>query len=164
MKIEYGESGRGKPPYLKPSICSKCGGICCTNMPGVCLPSDFKEPLLRSLAEAFRSGKYAIDWWEGDPRKNGGGLRKTYFVRPATRNSRGLFDSSWGGECVLLTPSGCSLAPRERPSGCRLLEPKTNGECYSHLGGMTDNDKRIAAVRWMKYQNIILGAVKAANR
>lgn len=158
------ESGRGKPPYLKPSICSRCGGICCTRMPGVCLPSDFKKPLQWSLSEAFRSGKYAIDWWEGDPRKNGSGLRKAYFIRPATRNSRGLFDSTGEGECVLLTSSGCSLAPMERPSGCRLLEPKTNGECYSHLGGMTDDDKRIAAMRWMKYQDIILGAVKAANR
>lgn len=119
---------------------------------------------MRYLAEAFRSGKYAIDWREGDPRKNGGGLRKTYFIRPATKNSRELFDSIWGGECVLLTPSGCSLAPAERPSGCRLLEPKANGECYSHMGGMTDDDKRIAAVRWMKYQNIILEAAKAARR
>jgi len=133
-------------------------------MPGVCLPSDFKKPLRRSLSEALRSGKYSIDWWEGDPRKHGGGLSKIYFVRPATKNSRELFDLTWGGECVLLTPSGCSLAPDERPSGCRLLEPKRNGECYSHLGGLLDDDKRIAAVRWRKYQDMILMAANELHR
>ena len=145
-----------KENYLNVKICKECGGACCKRMPGSAYPEDFKEPLLESLVEAFKSGNWAIDWWEGDP-TNKNSLEKAYYVRPRTKGNNNLFDPSWGGECIFLNERGCTLEPEERPQSCRLLEPKLGGEdCIHHNG----TGKRGAAIAWLPFTKVVLGVAE----
>lgn len=134
------------------SLCSKCGGKCCKSLPGAAYPEDFemdKGP--EKLQAAIQSGKWAIDWWEGDP---GDGLEETaYYVRPATKDNIGkIYDASWGGECVFLTPDGCMMEIKGRPRECRELEPKKGkAKCISHNG----TSKRDSALAWRKHFGIL---------
>ena len=144
-----------KKNYLNSKICKECGGACCKRMPGACFPEDFEKPLLENLMEAFESGNWSIDWWEGDPRDNKDNLEKAYYIRPRIKGISKLFDPTWGGECIFLRKKGCALSPEERPTTCRMLEPKPEGKsCISHDGA----EKRGAALAWLPFTNIILEA------
>ena len=143
-----------KKNYLNVALCKECGGKCCKRMPGIAFPVDFKKPLSKSLLKAFRSGKWAIDWYEGDP-TNDDKLCQVYFVRPKIKGTKELFDPAWSGECIFLTEDGCVLEPSERPKGCRLLEPIALDHCILHAG-----KKKDAAIAWLPYQDTILKAAK----
>jgi len=143
-----------KTKYINNELCTRCGGKCCKRLPGITLPEDWgKESAIiqKQLIKAFKSKKYAIDWWEDD--------KPLYFVRPATKGINKLYDPSWGGECIFLTPSGCELKPEKRPSGCINLEPQIDGNgCINH-----GPDKFVFAKAWKPYKNIIHIAAKSAN-
>ena len=130
--------------YVNYELCKKCGGKCCQELPGCCLPEDFDNDENKVKA-ALKSGNYAIDWWEGD--------EPLYFVRPATKLGKEkecLFDPSWGGECIFFTQDiGCALPYEQRPSGCRLLEPVESGKCISHGAGKWE-----AALAWKGYHEM----------
>lgn len=106
-------------------ICESCGGKCCKNIPGCCYPEDF-DFNIELVKKALSSGKYAVDWWEGESDE--------YFVRPATKGKEWItFDPSWGGECTFLMEEGCSLSAKDRPKECRNLEPvEGDGDCVHH--------------------------------
>lgn len=125
-------------------ICAGCGA-CCRRMPGAAFPEDF--PTMESVKEAIDSGRWAVDWWEGDPREGHRELDKGLFIRPATKGSEGLRrDPSWGGECTFLTEQGCELTVNRRPRECRMLAPNPTGPCR----GDTESDKQAAAVAWIE--------------
>ena len=147
-----------KKNYLNVSVCRECGGTCCKHMPGIAHPVDFKAPLEKSLIKAFQSGYWAIDWYEGDPRKGKYTLSKVYFIRPKVKGVEELFDPTWGGECIFLAYNGCTLNPLERPRGCRLLEPVSVNECTLHGG-----DKAACVRPWIPYRKIILRAARAVG-
>lgn len=144
-----------KKNYLNVALCKECGGKCCKKMPGIAYPEDFKKPLKKSLIEAFESGKWAIDWYEGDP-TNDDKLVLVYYVRPRIKGVKELFDPSWGGECVFLTEAGCTLKPTTRPMTCRMLEPITLTKCVFHAA----KNKKECAIAWLPYQDTILKAAK----
>ena len=136
--------------YENKSICAKCGGKCCKAIPGCEFPKDLGMPDETILREKLASRKYDIDWWDGDT-EPGGFLDRVLYLRPATKEAEGkIFDASGGGECILLGPSGCSLAAKDRPRNCRELEPISNGNCKVH-----DGSKKAAAHAWRPYQEII---------
>jgi len=148
---------REKTNYLNPNLCKECGGECCKQMPGIYSPEDFgttEETIEKNLTKALETKLLSIDWWEGDPRENICSidkLRKAYFIRPATKdNKRGLFDPSWGGECVFLTENGCTLQSKDRPYECRMLEPKENECCILH-----GKDKRKLSIVWIPFNEMI---------
>jgi len=137
--------------FEKPELCAECGGRCCKRLPGLNLPEDFgstKEEIAANLAVALESRKYAVDWWAGD--LEGTEHSDVYFIRPATKGAERIYDPSWGGECVFLAPTGCSLPPEKRPSGCKLLEPFADEECKVHGASKKD-----AARAWVPYQDLI---------
>lgn len=144
--------------YTDAKLCAECGGKCCKRMPGSAHPDDFGQPLKENLIAAFRSGNWAVDWWEGDPRPGMYELPRGLFVRPAIKGVYRLMDPSWGGECTFLTNTGCSLPYDKRPAICRLLEPSKT-ECISHWG-----PKDIVALTWLPFTDIILEAVDEAGR
>lgn len=146
--------------YLKPDVCAECGGECCKNLPGAAMPEDFPGDLFTELVKAFKTGKWAVDWWEGDPREDKMELSKAYFIRPATTDSKFIYDPAWSpARCVFLADAGCELEPEKRPTGCRLLEPKhPHGHCEAH--GAT---KQQAAIAWLPYTEIIEAAVSEAE-
>lgn len=147
--------------YLNAELCRECGGACCKFLPGECSPEDFGNPLLENLIKAFESGKWAIDWWEGDPRNNKDKLDRAYYIRPRIKGVNKLFDPSWGGECMFLGEKECRLKPEKRPISCRLLEPQPKGiSCIHHNG----TGKRGAAIAWLPFTDIILEAAEAIKK
>ena len=129
--------------YQNKDICTKCGGRCCKYLPGGVSPADLTEVTKESLLRLLQTGKYAIDWWEGD--------YPEYFIRPAIKNCSSIFDPAWGGECVFLTDIGCELPPKERPYQCRMLEPVSEGKrCVKHGG-----DKETVKNMWKPYNGLI---------
>jgi len=149
-----------------PTICGPCGGGCCKAYPGITSPTDFgapnREVMLHRLTEAFRSGKWAIDWWEGDPRPEGervgGYLSKAYFVRPHVRGEEGwLRDATYGGRCTFHTDSGCTLEHNQRPTQCRTLVPAKDGMCKQSV------DKHELTLAWLPYTDIILQAERLSE-
>jgi len=143
--------------YLNVKVCKECGGKCCKHMPGIAHPSEFGKPLEKKLIEAFNSGHWAIDWYEGDPTGKDK-LYKVYFIRPKIKGVKELFDPTWGGECIFLAYDGCTLKPLERPKGCRLLEPVSLEHCISHM-----KDKAMSARPWIPHQKVILSAARAVG-
>lgn len=150
--------------YVQPDVCGPCGGACCKQMPGAAMPEDFGAPdrrrMEQMLTDRLASGRWAIDWWEGDPRPGKNDLDRGYFVRPATAARRGrIFDPSWGGACTFHGPSGCEIFA-DRPSGCRGLRPASD-----YPGGCTvmHSDKVDAAIAWIPYHRILKRAAKRAS-
>jgi Fe-S-cluster containining protein len=137
--------------YLNPDLCAACGGSCCKQMPGSVHPADVTRDQVRAM---LASGRYAVDWWDGDPRSSadipdGQELAQAYFLRPATQGQEGCkYDPSWGGPCTFLAEDGCTLVPSARPYQCRLLEPRPKRKCIEHSAG-----KSGIAVAWIPYQD-----------
>lgn len=161
--------------FQAPEICAACGGACCRRAPGIAHPEDFGAPdradLRRRVEAALASGRWAVDWWEGDPRPapHRRRLPRALFVRPARAGFEGsIFDPAWvGSACTFLGEDGCALAHDDRPHECRSLEPvavaamvrTVAAECRGH--GL---DKRALAEAWIPYLREIRSAARAAAR
>jgi hypothetical protein len=139
--------------YENPELCKACGGECCRYLPGAAMPEDFGLPgEATSLLAALASGRWTIDWWEGDPRPGEDSLSHAYFVRPATKGNEGeRYDPSWGGVCTFLSTDGCELPPEARPALCRFLEPRADGNCIKH--GVT---KQEASIAWLDWADLLM--------
>jgi hypothetical protein len=85
------------------------------------------------------NGDYIFDYWEGS--------RPLYYLRPKQVNETEgrWFNGAWGGQCKLLTPTGCSLKFADRPHQCRTLVPQPDTFCKS-----TGITKIEYAKLWMK--------------
>ncbi len=137
--------------YLNEKLCAKCGGQCCKVCPGALSPEDLTKPLKAALIALFKTGKYAIDWYEAE--------EQGYYIRAAVKDNNNLFDPTWGGECVFLTDSGCELSLENRPYQCRMVEPVPDPKnCISHSGS-----KYNISELWAPYIPIILEAAEAVN-
>jgi hypothetical protein len=66
-------------------------------------------------------------------------------------------DRSWGGTCVLLTDTGCSLKFEDRPIMCQKLKPNYNFETKENDCGKPEDDldKRGYMFRWMPHQEVL---------
>lgn len=140
----------------KPSICRMCGGKCCKGMPGLTLPVDWGAPdrlvMATKLVDALATGRYAIDWWEGDPAD--GPLEQCYYVRPAVvGHENQLRHASWGGQCTFLGPRGCSMEFHDRPSECRALKPSP-GDHHCKFEPEYKG-KQWAVEQWIEYQPML---------
>lgn len=140
------------PVFVDASLCTPCGGNCCKTYPGIVSPEDVGAPDLERMTQRLevmlRSGRYTIDWWEGDD---------VEFVRPAQVGHEGKHRHGGGaGACSLLSESGCVLEHDDRPLGCRGLKPvpKAAGGCEPH------ESKEHQVHAWEPYQEL-LRAVRA---
>jgi len=118
---------------FKPNqYCEECKGHCCKAYPGACLPEDISRlfpssSLDKSVKQALDSGNFAVDWYEAaDP---------IYYVRPAIVGDDRKFSPSWGGQCVLLTDTGCSLSFDLRPNDCKCVQPSKDHRCATSING-----------------------------
>src|SRR5438105_1476192 len=93
------------PRIFAAPTCRKCGGQCCESYPGSASPVQFGAPdrrkLIVNLVDAFLSGKWQVDWWDGENRG--------YFVRAAIQGEKRIKSPTWGGACTFLGPRGCVL-------------------------------------------------------
>lgn len=162
-----------------PALCGPCGGECCKHMPGAYHPAQF-GPDLTGVYELLKAGRASIDWWEGDvvQFRDETGKRlpsvaipnRGYFLRPAIKTGRragpplfafmappdgdgGVFDPTYGGECVNLGPTGCSLPFAERPINCQALvaNPDRNPDKDVHCLVTPELNKPGLVVAWNPY-------------
>ena len=134
------------------NLCKACVNCCCQNIPGIYDPLD-NPPDIAFIAEKLKAGEWSIDWWE--PTKD---EPQMYYLRPATQNSKCVFDPSWGGKCVYLADTGCKLEFDKRPSQCQALNPSKD-RCT-----LPDKyTKKEIAIRWKPYTDILLRAGKLAQ-
>lgn len=164
------------PRNETPDVCGPCGGECCKQLPGLYHPAQFGADLA-GVYELLKSGRAAIDNWDGGEvyYTDDDGQRVTvdlehspaYYLRPAVKphwqkqpsgiaswlfaaaaGSGGVFDQTWGGECVNLTDSGCSLSWDDRPVNCRGLVAKDGGR---NCKTPAEFDKPALVVAWQPF-------------
>lgn len=102
------------PVYKPAEYCAICRGKCCRFYGCHYSPSDFADLTFDGLKKELEKGRISIDWWEADTPE--------YFLR-ARHVGEPIVCGSWGGVCVNLTDSGCSLSWEERPLGGKALKP-----------------------------------------
>lgn len=116
--------GKKVKVYQPTEACAACMGSCCKLMACHYSPSDFSDLSFEGLKAEIEKGRISIDWWEG--------RKKMYYLR-ARHVGAPVVDGSWGGRCINLTETGCSLSWEERPLGGKALKPATSpgGVCTS---------------------------------
>lgn len=135
-------------------ICRVCRGLCCKSCGCHFSPDDFKEITFESLKKEIDKGNISIDWWDGSPfvdndiGVSSDGIERAYYLRMRNQDSP-IVDPSWGGQCSLLTDTGCPLSYEERPKGARELIPISEGRCYSNY------TKKQACKDWYEYDDIL---------
>jgi Fe-S-cluster containining protein len=160
--------------HENPSVCGTCPSPCCGFLPGEVFPQELDpelrpEILRRKAQSLIATGRYAVDWWEGDPRRNISESERVscgYYLRPAIEGHEGnKFHAAWSfhGGCTFLGPEGCTLAHDARPLGCRAVVPAIDAfsgkrDCRSTIvtqGGFT-NSKHAAAIAWLPFHEALL--------
>lgn len=126
--------------YKPTEQCAICGGRCCKRMGCHYSPTDFKDLSYNGLKSEIEKGRISIDWWE-----NSSGSE--YFLR-ARHVGAPIVDPSWGGVCINLTSTGCSLSWEERPLGGRSLKPGKRG-CTG------DYSKEDCKNEWKQYSEVL---------
>ena len=131
------------PVYQATKMCAVCKGKCCRLVACHYSPRDFHDLSFEGLKTEIEKGRISIDWWEN-------GYKDEYFLR-ARHVGEPIVCGSWGGTCVNLTDSGCSLSWDERPLGGKALKPKANlfGECVSSYS------KEDCKNEWLAYADVL---------
>lgn len=133
--------------YKATEQCKICKGNCCKHMACHYAPSDFKDLSFEGLKAEIEKGKISIDWWDGYDADE---YEYEYFLR-ARHIGEPVLQPSWGGICVNLTETGCSLSWEERPLGAKALKPRENEleQCHSsYTKEQCKND-------WRPYNHIL---------
>ena len=135
-----------------PELCAQCGGRCCKSMSCHLSPADAwrmcGEPVgLESLRRLLDEGNVSIDYWSGDiyPHDK---YTRVYYLRMRHKGAQ-VCDPSWGGECILLTPTGCPLTFEQRPRGAQHLIPMEGFKCVSLY------TKEQCASDWRPYNKLL---------
>lgn len=140
--------------------CAKCNGRCCRGSPGATVPSDWKEPLLKSLIEALKTRLWVVDYialWEKEV--DGEKYFEPYYIRPASKIQMrtplcNVGDGFWP-HCVFHTDDhGCKLPADMRPELCRMTKPAENeeGNCTCVLG---EDYTEQMMLSWIPHQDLI---------
>lgn len=128
--------------YEPEEICSVCKGECCRHYACHYSPEDFPEISFEALKKQIDKGRISIDWWEADSPE--------YFLR-ARHVGEPVVCGSWGGICVNLTDTGCSLSWEERPLGGKALKPgkSLRDDC------ITSYSKETCKNEWQKHAAVL---------
>lgn len=147
--------------------CAKCRGRCCkergcslapedmlwvlsaenvdidlNNMAADPANADTKSALRKILLKSLQEEKlYTVDCIS----QNG---RPFYFLRMRHKCYTFIGVEAMG-ECIALTPSGCSLSEEERPKGGRFLKSSPDGHCMQHY------TKEDMLADWEPYQQVL---------
>lgn len=127
--------------YPPTDSCVSCGGQCCKHMACHYSPLDFEDLSYEGLKREIEKGRISIDWWEG--------RTKEYYLR-ARHRYEPIVCGSWGGVCVNLTLTGCSLLWEERPLGGKALKPEKDYRCR-----VTSYSKEDCKNEWLVYSDVL---------
>lgn len=137
--------------YRETGQCAICNGFCCRSYAGSYYPEDFgetREAIMKKVKEEIQAKHCVVDCWEGNPgvKEN---VEHGYFIRPMHVDGATPFDPSWGGICIyFVNNEGCFLSFDKRPTGCKALKSKEEGEgdCESSI-----RPKQDPALAWYPY-------------
>lgn len=90
-------------------ICIRCQGDCCKRQPGHCLPLEFGSA--SAVRTAVASGEYGIFLLLDEN-------IIARIVRPQYKHIPGKIG------CIFHRADGCRLPFKDRPYGCRMLQPR----------------------------------------
>lgn len=100
--------------------CAQCGGLCCKRCGCHFSPDDFQEISFDFLKKELEKGYISIDFVNGEMILEDFGV---YILRIRNQDSP-IVDTGYGkNNCILLTPNGCKLNYKHRPTGGKLLIP-----------------------------------------
>lgn len=142
-----------EPTQQEKDICSLCKGMCCKGLPGICWPGDIQPLDLATILSMVNSGRYAIDYWEGDP--------QIYWIRPSIKGNTSPIDPVFRGECIFLTDKGCSLTFSERPAQCRAITPSSGLRCSATEGYKGKETARDAWTPHQELMSMVLGELES---
>jgi hypothetical protein len=156
----------GVPNVQKPETCSTCGGKCCNQNPGITHPNQWgnnKDDRIINIADALSTGKWAVDWWEGDIDDDPTItpiLNQIYYIRPVIYGYEGeVKHPSWGGKCTMLGDKGCELDHDNRPTECQSLIPNKE-KCEQ-----TKEFNKLSLVKeWRNHQSEVREALKLIDK
>lgn len=147
---KYFKPVQEEPSKIEYSICKSCGGGCCHSLGCHISPHDLLSVSKESIRNFIDESKcISIDWWDGNPVTNKNNGEKSFFLRIMNKDSF-VVDPSFGGQCSILTDSGCPLIFAYRPKGARELIP-ISGEADCHCG----YTKQQCAADWLPYNDIL---------
>lgn len=142
-------------------VCSLCKGECCKKSGCHISPDDLKDINIDIINELLNTGMVLIDWWVGYENKVLDlYLDKAYYLKIAHIGSKEI-SNGIGGQCVLLTDTGCPLKFKYRPKGARRLN------CYKIRHTMEQHrqlfgDKAVdnysieqCLGEWLPYQDLL---------
>lgn len=133
------------PTYKPKRCCAICKGECCRQMGCHYSPRDFADLSYEGLKKEIEKGKISIDWWEAE--------EPEYYLR-ARHVDCSVVDPSWGGVCVNLTETGCSLSFEDRPLGGKCLKPDPLNMCKNSYS------KEDCKNEWKPYREILVDLVQ----
>lgn len=144
--------------YLNKELCSECGGKCCKKSGCDYFVSDFEVLTKKYLQEILASGNISIVAALSFSTIAGGKKVCTPFLYLRARNEgRDIVDLfSFKTQCSMLTETGCSYTPEERPSGGINLIPDKK-VCRPK------EDPIEEILKWESYQGLLSKYVKTAT-
>ena len=127
------------------SMCAECGGRCCKETGCFFMPQDFEKIEYNYLKNEIETKQYisisAVNSFFGI-------VFPIFRLYLKVRNvDSEICNVSTPGTCMLLTPTGCALNFRERPTGGKALIP--GNPCTGKIRG----DEAVAA--WRPYEDIL---------
>lgn len=133
--------------YTNKGLCSKCKGRCCKDSGCFFMPDDFEKIEYEYLKNEIETKKYisiaAVNSVSGI-------VFPIFRLYLKVRNvDSPICNCSTKGTCMLLTPTGCSLTFKDRPTGGKILIPKEDGKCYATIR----HDEVIGA--WRQYEDVL---------
>ena len=144
-------------------ICAACGGMCCKKSGCDYLPDDFKDLGYKAILEILEPGNISVVALLDISVLPNGQKTVTPFLYLRARNiDRDVVDLfSFKKTCSMLTETGCSYLPDDRPSMGRNLVPvkevdKLTGMhlCYPYQNPLENMKK------WESYQKPLAKVVK----
>lgn len=156
--------------YMPGEECKNCRGRCCREHGCSLSPEDMEQALIKEgfttsvlkleeeelhkgilglLQKDCGKELYAIDRFG-----TVGGL--VFFLR-MRHKCHTFIGIDAVGECIALTPEGCSLNAEQRPRGGRFLESSPDGHCKQHYTQeMMERDwgpyQKVLSAIWEKYE------------
>ncbi len=128
--------------YEDEERCGKCKGKCCKKTSCVISPDDIAIISYEYIKLLIDNEDVSIDWNDIDGKKQ-------FFLR-VKEVGAGAINPSYGGQCAMLTDSGCKFKWNERPKGGRLLRVTA-----SEKSCVSDYTKFECSRDWLQYSDIL---------
>lgn len=158
--------------FMPGEECQNCRGKCCREHGCSLSPEDMEQALIRTgntisislleedelyktvlglLQKDYGKELYAIDRF-GTPRG------PVFYLR-MRHKCHTFVGVDAMGECIALTPKGCSFNMEQRPKGGRFLKSSPDGHCMQHYTQeMMESDWRpyqqVLSAIWQKYETL----------